>query len=423
MNNSTSDNTERDSRALSGLVNIGNTCYMNATIQCLFATDIFNYYIKSKKFKYHLKKGIINIVFNQEKSILKINQHISEEDFYQYVLSKKKYLKDKFKTSLTYNFYQLFTLMWTINCTIKPKQIKDVISHYYPKFSGYNQHDSHELLYSIFDRIHEETKNPCKIKKIKVKSDIAEYYNKKKEFVKLLNEMDEDTEDKESMINSFNKFVSENYNKDIIIKSIEYWKAYVKNNNSIITSVFTGLFSSKVTCNNCNNSHFNFEPFNILELNLCDKDNNIMSNIEQCLQNFSIGETVSYKCESCKVESTATKKMSIFRAPKKLIIQLKRFSSGNMSRFSGKINDLIKFPINNLHIKNITSDIDPLDYKYNLYATVNHSGGLGGGHYVANCKNVLDEKWYHFNDSTISYINDESEIVDSSAYILFYEKS
>ena len=61
-------------------------------------------------------------------------------------------------------------------------------------------------------------------------------------------------------------------------------------------------------------------------------------------------------------------------------------------------------------------------YSYNLYATVNHSGGLGGGHYVANCKNLLDQKWYHFNDDRISYVDDENEIVDNSAYILFYER-
>ena len=424
----------RDSRGLSGLTNIGNTCYMNAVLQCLFATDSLNYYITNRKFKKDLKVGIINLVFNNEKHILKLNPHISEEDFLKYVLSKKIYLKEKFKMSMTYGFYQLFTLMWTINCTVKPKQIKELISFYNPKFEGFNQHDSHELLYSIFDRVHDETKNKCKIKKIKVKPELAEYYQQKKKFIKLLNEMDDAMENKEYMINSFNKFVSENYNKDIIIKAVEYWKSYVKENNSIITHTFTGLFSSKITCNNCNNSHFNFEPFNILELTLVDKENKTYSNIIECLQNFCSGEIVSYKCDSCKVENTATKKLNIFRAPKKLIIQLKRFSSQNhshsshrgilsfMNMNSGKISDKIDFPLNNLDIKDYTSDIDTQNYVYNLYATVNHSGGLGGGHYVANCKNLLDKKWYHFNDDRISYVDDESEIVDSSAYILFYER-
>ena len=60
--------------------------------------------------------------------------------------------------------------------------------------------------------------------------------------------------------------------------------------------------------------------------------------------------------------------------------------------------------------------------KYNLYATVNHFGNLGGGHYVANCKNNLDGKWYHFNDDSVNYIDNVSEVIDQSAYILFYEK-
>ena len=89
----------------------------------------------------------------------------------------------------------------------------------------------------------------------------------------------------------------------------------------------------------------------------------------------------------------------------------------------GKINNLIKFPLNNLKLNNISSDIKLIKDQYNLYATVNHSGNLGGGHYVANCKNVLDGKWYHFNDENVNYIDDENEVIDSSAYILFYEKN
>jgi ubiquitin carboxyl-terminal hydrolase 4/11/15 len=88
----------------------------------------------------------------------------------------------------------------------------------------------------------------------------------------------------------------------------------------------------------------------------------------------------------------------------------------------GKINDLIQFPLEDLNFKSAESSIKPLHDKYSLYATVNHSGGLNGGHYVAHCKNLLDQKWYNFNDSTVSYVEKESEIIDGSAYILFYEK-
>ena len=415
----------RDSRGLSGLINLGNTCYMNATLQCLFATDLFNYYIKCKKFKKDLLIGLLNLEFNKQKKILNINPHITESELKKDIFSRKKYMKSLFKNSLTYSLYQVFTLMWSVNCDVKPKKIKEVIAHYCPKFEGFAQHDSEELLYALFDRFNDELKTDIRINKFNVSSDVSEYYDKKKKFIKLINEINDEKEDKESMINKFNEFVAENYNNEIIVKSKEFWKSYLKQNHSIITQIFTGLFCSKVRCNNCNNCNINFEPFNILEVQLTDKNGNILQTLDECLQNFSIGETVTYKCDVCKNDGTATKQLTIFDTPPRLVIQLKRFntSQSNMRFMGGKINNLIKFPLENLNISQISSDIKPLSDTYNLYATVNHSGNLGGGHYVANCKNNLDKKWYHFNDETINYVDEPHEIIDSSAYILFYEKN
>ena len=415
---------ERDSRGLSGLINLGNTCYMNATLQCLFATDLFNYYIKCKKFKKDLLIGLLNLEFNKQKEILKINPHISDSELKKDIFSRKKYMKLLYKNSLTYSIYQVFTLMWSINCDVKPKKLKDAIAYYCPKFEGYAQHDSEELLYALFDRLNDETKTDIKINKFSVSDDVASYYKQKKQILKLINECGDEVENKEPLIQSLNKLIAENYNNEIIVKSKEFWKSYLKDNHSIISQIFTGLFCSKIRCNNCNNCNINFEPFNILEVQLTDKNKNILQHLDECLQNFSSGETVNYKCEACKVEGTATKQMTIFDAPPRLIIQLKRFNSpnSNMRFMGGKINNLIKFPLNNLNLSNISSDIKEIKDKYNLYATVNHFGNLGGGHYVANCKNNLDGKWYHFNDESVNYIDDNSEIIDASAYILFYEK-
>jgi ubiquitin C-terminal hydrolase len=61
--------------------------------------------------------------------------------------------------------------------------------------------------------------------------------------------------------------------------------------------------------------------------------------------------------------------------------------------------------------------------KYDLYAVCNHSGTLEHGHYFAYCKRTESdgiEKWYKFNDTRVTEIIDEREVVTQDAYILFY---
>jgi ubiquitin C-terminal hydrolase len=56
---------------------------------------------------------------------------------------------------------------------------------------------------------------------------------------------------------------------------------------------------------------------------------------------------------------------------------------------------------------------------YELYAVSNHFGGMGGGHYTAFAKN--GNKWYDFNDSSVSH-KSENDVCNKSAYMLFYKR-
>ena len=56
---------------------------------------------------------------------------------------------------------------------------------------------------------------------------------------------------------------------------------------------------------------------------------------------------------------------------------------------------------------------------YNLYGVVNHFGALGAGHYVASAKSEHDGRWHCFNDHHCRLL-DESEVMTSHAYMLFY---
>ncbi len=57
---------------------------------------------------------------------------------------------------------------------------------------------------------------------------------------------------------------------------------------------------------------------------------------------------------------------------------------------------------------------------YDLFGINNHTGTLNQGHYVASVK--VDNRWYHCNDSFVSYGGEtleESDVINS-AYMLFY---
>ena len=66
-----------------------------------------------------------------------------------------------------------------------------------------------------------------------------------------------------------------------------------------------------------------------------------------------------------------------------------------------------------------TPDSGRTEMLYDLYGVVHHQGALSGGHYVASLKSELDGKWRLFNDAQIYEIHSR-DVVDSSAYILFY---
>lgn len=163
-----------------------------------------------------------------------------------------------------------------------------------------------------------------------------------------------------------------------------------------------------------------------------------------CMKLFSEPEQLDkenqWYCSNCKEHKLAKKQMSVYKAPKYLIIHLKRFKSkGSRSFYSygnhGKANDLVKFPIKGLRLNDYVINHDKMeDYDnennneknkppvvYDLYAVSNHSGGLGGGHYYAYGKNAIKDSWYCFNDSSVREMN-ESEVITSGAYCLFYER-
>jgi ubiquitin carboxyl-terminal hydrolase 4/11/15 len=115
--------------------------------------------------------------------------------------------------------------------------------------------------------------------------------------------------------------------------------------------------------------------------------------------------------------------MEIWSCPDYLIIHLKRFSHSRGMFGGRKINQLIQFPLEGLDLTNYLLNNKDTNKKviYDLYAVSNHFGSLNGGHYTAFCRNPVYNKWFDFDDSSVSKLS-PGKINTKAAYVLFYKK-
>uniref|UniRef100_A0A4W3K0H6 ubiquitinyl hydrolase 1 n=1 Tax=Callorhinchus milii TaxID=7868 RepID=A0A4W3K0H6_CALMI len=155
--------------------------------------------------------------------------------------------------------------------------------------------------------------------------------------------------------------------------------------------------------------------------------------LEQCLNLFTKPEVLApeeaWYCPKCKQHREASKQLMLWRLPNVLIIQLKRFSFRNFI-WRDKINDMVEFPIRNLDLSKfcIGQKDDRQQPIYDLYAVINHYGGMIGGHYTAYARLPSDKNsqrsdvgWRLFDDSTVTTV-DESQVAARHAYVLFYRR-
>ena len=416
------------SKGVSGLNNLGNTCYMNSALQCIAASILFISYLVKKKFADDLKENIQQKLSADERQKRKKRgiDIDSDDDVSIYVSD----IKEMYRESLIYNSYKLFKVYWKYNAVISPTSFKKQLGKFSEIFKGYRQQDSEEFLNFFLNQIHDEIKTGANLKYKNIPKEVQSYIKTRKSILKNIKDLVNTTDNSEaatiileSKFEELEQLCRMNPYQETIFKSLEFWDSYMKNNYSIITDLFTGLYLNEIICSHCDNRTITFEAFNIFQLPISNSNTSLIKSLENFSNSEELKDDNKYKCDSCKQYQNALKKTYIWDLPESLIIQLKRFKNTGSHMY--KNTSVIDFPIDGLTFDGNYHEFHKKNYKYNLYGVVCHMGSLNGGHYIAYTKNPLNNKWYKYNDSEVCYIPDDfikKELITESAYILFYKK-
>jgi ubiquitin carboxyl-terminal hydrolase 8 len=347
-----------------GLSNIGNTCFMNSSLQNLLNIEPLNNFFLINNSEYYQKSKNTN-------NTLGSNGEISDS-----YLNFLKLINEKNNNKKEENY-------------IEPIELANSIYENNPLFDMNSQRDAYEFLLYFIDILHEDV-NLIK-KKVRIDYDYIETYN--------------------------------NDEKDFEIR----WDIFKKNNNSFLIKLFYGMTKAKITCQECLNNKKNteiniYEPYSIISLSLYKKDNLIKKDnlsIYDLIKNFEDDEILegeeSYPCSICNKKTKQIRKNMIYSLPNYLIFHIERTVNGE------KLKNIIDFPLNNFELKDYVLKKEDKDIKYDLIGIINHYGNSGnGGHYIAICKK--NDKWFQFNDSDVSEF-DSKNLISENTYCLFYRKN
>ncbi|XP_078494568.1 ubiquitin carboxyl-terminal hydrolase 15 [Ciona intestinalis] len=181
---------------LCGLNNLGNTCFMNSALQCLSNVPALCNYFLNETYKTELNKtNPLGMGGKLAKAYARLVQSIWSGE----------------------------------QSSFAPREFKMEVGRFAPRFSGYQQHDSQELLSFLVDGLHEDLNRISKKPYVEMK---------------------------------------EADGRDDQLVAEESWSIHHLRNDSIIVDTLHGLFRSKVDCPECPRISVTFDPFCFISLPL-----------------------------------------------------------------------------------------------------------------------------------------------------------
>ena len=342
---------------LIGLNNIGATCYMNASLQCLSNTkELTEYFLKNYK------------------------------------------EKDKNIQIMSHEYHRVLRHLWDENSKEKaysPNSFKDVLSKENSLFAGIAANDSKDFINFLIERLHQE-----------------------------LNEVNKDN-------NRSDTWMQINQANETEVLKV-FLQDFTTTFNSPISKLFYGISETKSQCQGCSIIKYNFQVYSFLEFPLQQVNQFYFNNgkrplftndgknpdvdLYECFEynrkiDLMTGDNQMY-CNICNKQCNSTYVTSLYSGPNYLILHLNR---GRGAVYECKV----IFP-ERLYLFNYITFRQGVT-AYELYAVICHLGPSSmSGHFVAYCKNIIDNQWYLYNDGIVMICTRSQQYTDGMPYILFY---
>jgi ubiquitin carboxyl-terminal hydrolase 8 len=360
-------------------------------------------------------------------SIVHILQYIPE---FVHFLVTKEYIKYIANKNLSkYIVHELFRLIETSvinkNPIYAPKSFKKVIGLKNSIWSEMEHQDSQEFYSFIISAIEEECGNKVMyIPNIALQNDTNDM-NDTNDIKYINNTNDTDDTDDDDINKYILKILANNY----IHKSESQDFSPIKN-------LFVGYLISNIECEKCYSNSPSFESFLTLQLSIpINKKSNYndIYRLEECLDHFIKDEKLDklnkLYCDLCNLKNQSVKKMLIWKAPKILVIQLKRFITNAFGLQTAKILNPVIYPVNNFDIGEYMHPDSPFRTNtiYSLIGINIHKeigfGSINAGHYISIVKRVDNQEWNLFDDDNEVEKISENSIQNRNAYLLFYSRN